>query len=389
MPILLLEGESREQMADTVIGYLNLHPEDWDGLDRMITGMYGPRFRPPEDWKAVKWVREIDLDQDGTDEIILAYAVPYTDRADTTVADPLALVDRWSVLVHVGSQYKLAHRGTESWFALMLNTPRFEFVRDINGDGLLELVVTTGNCGAHTCIETIHIGQWDGETWTGLGQPSTSYVDRVQWIDEDGDGSEEVLLHGGTFGSVGAGLHRPSTFVYALRDGQYQLVEQRRDPSTNIYFVMLDANEALAKGEYDRVLELASQNLSQPTPPGSTSERYGSDFWGVTDISYHRIMSYSGIEAMLVYGLQGDASAMEAILTRIESDYDQAGNPYVSAARCLWQTYLDSSDIYHACQVMQWTVQRAGAEAGQLLESPGYATEVLSLDLLCPSGRDK
>ena len=87
---------------------------------------------------------------------------------------------------------------------------------------------------------------------------------------------------------------------------------------------------------------------------------------------------------MLVHGFQGNTDAMEAVLRRVEHEYDQAENPYVSAARCLLQTYEATGDIHHACQIMQWTVQRAGDEAGQLLELPGYGTELLSLDLLCP-----
>jgi hypothetical protein len=375
-------------MADIVVGYVNLHPEDWDGLDRTITRMYDPQFQPPEDWRAVKWVREADLDQDGQDEIILAYAVPLADRPGALVANPQDLADRWSVLVRVDGGYRLAHRGAEGWFSYVLDTPRFEFVRDVNGDGQLELVVTTGNCGAHTCFETIHVGQWDGETWHALGQPSTTYPDWVQWTDEDGDGIEEVLLHGGTIGSAGAGLHRPSTFVYVYCDEQYRLTEQRRDPSTHIYFTMIDAHEALRNDEYDRAFELASRNLAQPAPPERANERGESDFAGVTEASYERIMTYSGIEMMLVYGLGADATGMEAVLAHIERRADEAAYAYVWAARCLWQTYRESGDIHRACQAMQWTVEYAGTEAGQLLELPGYATEVLPLDRLCPLSQD-
>jgi hypothetical protein len=386
MPVFPDFWEAGEQMADVVVGYLNLAPGDWDGLARTITSLYGPQFNPPEGWRAVKWVHEVDLDRDGTDEIVLAYAVPIAGREDAKVADPTMLAARWSVLAQKDGSYRLAHRGTGDWSLLILDTPRFEFARDVTGDGRLELVVATGSCGAHTCSETLHIGQWDGETWRRLGEPSTTYVDWVRWVDQDGDGSQEVLLHGGTFGSVGAGLQRPSTFVYAYRDGQYQLVQERRDPDTNIYFVMLDAHQAWVDGAYDRALELALQNLAQPAPPISTNERYGTDFEGISDASYGRILAYSGIEAMLAYAHSKDNAAMRGVLAQMERELDPQDNPYLAASRCLWQIYEDTEDLDLACRVMQWTVQRAGFEAGQLLEDPGYATEGLPLDRLCPLG---
>jgi hypothetical protein len=352
MPISLPAGESREQMTDIVVGYLNLYPEDWDGLDRMIASLFGPQIKLPEGWRAVRWVEEADLDQDGIDEIVLAYGVPFINLSGYLPLDSADITDRWSVLVRVDGGYRLAYRGTEGWHGVVLNTPRFEFVRDVNGDGQLELVVTTGVCGT-VCSETVHIGQWDGETWHTLGQFSVRHTGQVQWVDQDGDGSEEVLLHDGTVCSTYMVPHRPSTYVYAYRDGQYQLIDQRKDPSTHIYFTMLDANEALANGEYDRALELASRNLEQPTLSNLMEHPCGSDFESVTQASYVRIMAYSGIEAMLIHGLRSEPDEMLSLLARIEQDYDREGNPYVQAARCLWETYSASGDIESACRVMQ------------------------------------
>jgi hypothetical protein len=65
-------------------------------------------------------------------------------------------------------------------------------------------------------------------------------------------------------------------------------------------------------------------------------------------------------------------------------DYDRLDNPYVSAARCLWQIYQETEDIVSACKVMQWTVQRYGWSMGRLWHSYGYVTEGLDLGQLCP-----
>ena len=380
-----------QAVIDTIIGYLNHHPNDWVGLEEMLNNLgegkrtwMGQPWPPSSDWKAVKWANEVDLDQDGTDEIVLAYHAPYRTPASQIAYDFV----RWSVLARRDGHFVLACRGTSSLYPPdPLDPISLDAVRDVNQDGKLELVITTGDCGAHTCSSTVHIGQWDGIVWRALGEARTSDLDLVQWIDEDGDGIDELLLHGGTVGSAGAGLHRPSTFVYGYRDGQYQLIERRRDPSTHIYFTMLDANNALAHGKYDRALELASQNLALPPPVGPLGERYsGSDFENVTETSYGRIMAYSAIEAMLIHGLRSEPDEMLSLLARIERDYEREENPYVQAARCLWETYQASGDIGLACRVMQWTVQRSGSIEAMFWQSPGYATETLPLDRLCPLG---
>jgi hypothetical protein len=141
-----------------------------------------------------------------------------------------------------------------------------------------------------------------------------------------------------------------------------------------------------ANGEYDRALELASRNLAQPTLSSLMEHPCGSDFESVTHASYVRILAYSGIEAMLIYGLRSEPDEMLSLLTRIEQDYDRNGNPYVQAARCLWETYSAGGDIGSACRVMQWTVQRAGPVEGALWQHPGDVTEALPLDQLCPLG---
>ena len=76
----------------------------------------------------------------------------------------------------------------------------------------------------------------------------------------------------------------------------------------------------------------------------------------------------------------------QRLLARVEQEYDREDNPYVQAARCLWEAYQGGSDVKGACRVMQWTVQRAGPGRGALWRGAGYATEQLPLDELCPLG---
>lgn len=64
------------------------------------------------------------------------------------------------------------------------------------------------------------------------------------------------------------------------------------------------------------------------------------------------IRAYAATEALLAYALRHEPGAMEALLREIETKYDRPDNPYVEAARRLWQTHRGTRDPLAVCEAM-------------------------------------
>ena len=99
-------------------------------------------------------------------------------------------------------------------------------MRDVNGDGGGELVYAAPWCGAHTCGVSVHILSGTDAGYRAL-TPQDGYTietpRRVELVDVDGDGADELILSGGAIYSAvsGPGILRVDT--YAWNEKEYIL----------------------------------------------------------------------------------------------------------------------------------------------------------------------
>lgn len=360
---------SPEEMAEAHIqiltNFINIYGVEEGARKYAAWALPGLEFE-----KAVR-IYLADLDDDGAQEMIVGFIHPDFGPYCGYGACPYVVII-----------YERARDLFAPTYALGLNTAHtldnFSLVlaEDINRDGRTEIVLRSDYCGAHTCFTELEIGQWDGRRWLRVGKMSQSYTQfRVE--DRDGDGIKEIIMHGGTIGSAGAGMQRRRTEVYAWKDGYYRKIEDIPDyEPENIYYLMLDANWALARKDLEKALQLAMQVLSRPEArPGNG--------WGFDEWERVRIVSYAAIEAMLVHAMRGEAEAIEPLLRHVEENYDRLNNPYVEAARRLWEVYMNTRDPILACEEVERVVRENQSEAS-FLKWPGYATEILSVQNICP-----
>ena len=335
---------------------------------RADTGAYeGPL--PPNAWAVAR-----DLNGDGETEWLIsvpardlgcwvpycpAYVIIFEDRDNLFVPAAIIIEDK------------------DVWEA---SNPVLLMVDDINADGRFEVVLEQVSCGAHTCFTGIIIGQWDGQRWRSLAaDPVMQAYTTYTFTDHTGDGLLDIVMHGGMYGSVGAGLQRPRTQVFAWRDGAYRLIEETPAPDEHPYFKMLDANAALANGEWDAALDLA---LAVVDYPGI----YEDDGWLTTE-AWARIVGYATLEAMFVYAQQDDVEAMRQVHTNlIARSYNAPNDPYPGAGWYALEVYESTGDALAACLAAENFIA-AHAEDAAFFEWYGYGTERLTVDRICPLDR--
>ena len=350
---MLNSGESVEAVLDTLLVW-STPPEGAQG-----------------DVDVAFWAEPSDLDGDGADEWLMSLPVPERSCGVTWCPAYLVIYEIDQDLF----QPRWVIPGTPPE-EVQAQRPELRRVEDLNADGEREVLIQQGWCGAHTCYTGLTVGRWDGARWHDLAaDPISQSYTELAVEDRDGDGVVEVTMHGGMIGSVGAGLQRLHTLVFDWVDGAYRLVKDTPDPSDHPYYLMLDANTALARGNWERALELAMAAVEDPDFADSMAP--------VEEVDKRRIISYGAVEAMLVHAHRGDAAQMEAVLERVRGYDFMAPNLYTEAAERLIEAYSESGDAVAACAAMEELVARRPDEA-LFFQWYGYNTARITVDQICP-----
>ncbi len=317
------------------------------------------------------WAESADLDGDGADEWLITLPVPERGCGPTWCPTYLVVFETTDGLFR--PWYVVRGAPPEE---VQMQHPELRLIEDINADGETEVIVEQRWCGAHTCFTGLTVGRWDGARWHDLAADTISqaYTD-LTIEDRDGDGVLEFVMHGGTFGSVGAGLQRQHTLIFDWQDGAYRLVEDTPDPSDHPYYLMLDANTALAEGNWERALELATRAVDDPD--------FEEPMAPVEEVDKRRIVSYAAVEAMLVHAHRGEVDRMEAVLERAREHDFMEPNVYTDAAERLLEVYRDTGDVVEACTAMEDLVAQQPDEA-VFFQWYGYNTTRMTLDQVCP-----
>jgi hypothetical protein len=138
-------------------------------------------------------------------------------------------------------------------------------VRDVTGDGHPDIIWASPDHGAHTSYAYFFVTQWEPRKVTTL--PGTIYM---SFPEATFDG-QDLLLHGGTIGSAGAGtLQRAYTDRYRYRDGQMTRVDRQYDSSDFSYHRLQDGLVAEQYGRTDDALPAYRGALN--TPEGKDME---------------------------------------------------------------------------------------------------------------------
>ncbi len=354
---MLNSEASVEAVLDTLIAW-SMPPEG-------IQGEPGPFV----------WAESADLDGDGADEWLMSLPVP-----ERGCSMPWSWCPTYLVIYEVSIDEELFEpryvvRGAPP-YEVQMQHPELLRTEDINADGKTEILIQQRWCGAHTCFLGLTVGRWDGATWHDLAaDPISQAYSDLTIEDRDGDDTLEFTMHGGMIGSVGAGLQRPHTLIFDWVDGAYRLVQKTPAPSDHPYYLMLDANTALAEGSWARALELASEAVNDPD--------FTDSMVPVEEVNKENIISYAAVEAMLVHAHRADVAQMESVLDLVRG-HDVAGsNVYTAAAERLLEVYGETGDTVVACQAMEEVVAQRPDEA-VFFQWYGYNTTRLTVDQICP-----
>lgn len=124
------------------------------------------------------------------------------------------------------------------------------FTGDMTGDGVPEFVVERTSCGASTCFADALVYTHRGDSYELWADPPPNVSFATFEFEDQDDGTVDMLITGGTEGSVGAGPTRAHTerWGYDSNTDQFVALEFVPEPSDFLLFAVTDADALFAEG---------------------------------------------------------------------------------------------------------------------------------------------
>lgn len=372
-PAADLEGKIKEMIA-----FLNADAKNRAGLARWIEGQ-GLKPGQPKDYGETQHALgepvEADLDGDGSPEIVLSL---------WQQSESVLPVGAILVLRQQGGQYTIAYQASRHPISDDdLYSPALLRVEDINADRVVEVVYTSTNCGAHTCFLTVWGIAWQGSGYGSIfAQPPEMAYPDLAIKDTDGDGKQEIVLRGGVMGSVGAGLQRERAEIHAWRTDRYELVSTTYEPSPYLYFRVIDANAALAKGDYTQAIALYRQAI-QDNSLLTWKQMLAEDASKEAEIARQErdgLRAFALFRLVQAQGFAEDEAGAKASLAELDQRYPASA--LGKAAGQYWQQFRASHDAAAACAAVQPVIE-AHPEVLEPLNGYGYANQDFAAQDIC------
>ena len=363
-------------------------PVDWDALEVWLTGQWIDNANPAavraalqasglqrdiNDWAAA------DFDGDLRDEWVMTLLDP-TDPGPEGY--PLPVGNLW-ILNGNGAVYRTyAELGDDPF---EFGAPSIVALGDMTGDNLPELVTNVELCGASTCYSNFRVAGFAGDIFTDLvnheplgeGDPGNtivlSFAD-ARLIDIDQSGGDDLLVHGGTLGSAGAGVVRPRTEIWSWDGTAVRLADTQLDPTEYRHHVLYEANDLMAAGNNAEALLLYETVINDGalrTQPFAASEAD----------TYSAIAQFAAFRLILIDILSNEPDRAAGRLAWLQETYPDSAA--TQAAALVLDGLANGETLEALCAQVEAEMATLENPTGALVDM-GYGNPSLTASDFCP-----
>lgn len=363
-------------------------PVAWDALAEWLTGQWLDNANPAavraalrasglqrdiNDWTAA------DFDGDLRDEWVMVLLDPV---ASDPANSPWPVGNLWIVNGN-GVVYQTYEELGDDAFEF--GAPEIVGLADMTGDELPELVTNVTVCGASTCYGNFRVVGFAGDIYADLvsheplgeDDPGNTIIlsfPDARLVDMGQDGTTDLLIHGGTLGSAGAGIVRPRTEIWSWDGSAVTLADTQLDPTEYRHHVLYEANELMAAGDLDGALllyETAINDGALRTQPHNASEAE----------TTAAINQFAAFRLILIDAIRGDAERAAGRLVWLQETYPDSAA--TQAAALVVESLSDGPELEVVCERIETELGALENPTGPLADM-GYGNPSLTAVDFCP-----
>lgn len=237
--------------------------------------------------------------------------------------------------------YEISEQGFEP--------PAIIHIRDLNANGLGELITSNAICDAHTCYEDVKIWEWTANGFENRLNGTTidlPFPD-IQITDYDQDGVYQLEATGSGPGSISAGPPRDRTriFTYNQQTGFWDFAEENLGPSNFRVHVLHDADIASRNGNYPLAQVFYDQVINDSELVDWMPEEHENELIN--------LQAYARYKLVVVYTLMEQQENAQRVFEAMVSIYpegsDQRG--YMEMAQTFLNLY-NGTNLDAACNAV-------------------------------------
>ena len=260
------------------------------------------------------------------------------------------------------NSYRLAYQNTSEEFT---GGQGLQFVQDLNGDGVIDLLTNSSTCGAHTCYEDIQILVWNGAEFSNrLAEPTSGLpYPETKILDPDGDGIYDLEVTGSGIGSVGAGPQRGERWLWRFQadSGFWTVAEKALLPSTYRVHMLHDGLQAAREQDFNQALLDFQRVISDASL----------EDWADPAAEQAALMAYARLQMITILSHLGQAGMAQAAYLELTANLGTSAVEMAIAS--LAQGFLDFAQVAEVSVACVETRSLAGGYELELAGALGTA----------------
>lgn len=360
---------------------LNPPPDTWEGLAQWMVQVYVAGLsdsQVADHLLATQWLKRaqdwttLDSDGDGALEWVAALSMPgavaYSPDAypgDLWIVGPAGILYQYAA--------DLATPETQA--------PQIVAVTDMTGDGRPDLMIDEHFCGAHTCFGNYRLLSAHDGSLRNIVNSDLPNADVIsisyptpEIRDATGDGILDFVVHGGNIGSVGAGMVRTYTEIWAWDNSALSRRQIVLDPTTWRHHILYEANAEAAGGQLELAATLYEQVIQDPSLENPFP------FEGEESEIYPALAQLAAFRLVVVRLQQGQVDAAQSWRDWLLSN--AADGLITQAAQAFYDTWVVNNAPDQACSAAQAILGSVEEPAG-VVTNLGYGNPSLTSADFC------
>jgi hypothetical protein len=310
--------------------------------------------------------------------------------------------------------------------------PQIRANRDLNGDGLPELVLVSRAFGFFSTALYLQVEGWDGEKMGSLLAPQPAYPYRsvaeivtgqkqrqvegiifeageVRLDDIDRNGTVEILVVSDVPGHpdlLSNGPWRGGQDIFTWNGRGFALLSSEIDPPVHRFQAVHDADQSALLGEYDRALDLYQDAVFSDKLLGWSQAHFDQQADQVMALmsgmptpaplsaaaeEYAHLAAYAHFRILVLHALRGADEPARAVYETLVEKFPpgQPGSAAAELARLFFAEYQSTGEAGAACRAALSQSGEAAREILPWLSSPhhGFQSPAYQVVDLCPFGQ--